>query len=515
MWGHARALAILGARMVRLRPVTVTVCIASKLYDNAKREIASDFAPGEEDKLSRIRLLRVEQGLDHLDPAIFRDEFLHKWKKLCDGESLPCESVDGIAHQLNLRTSPLSGVIVDGLGCEIIAALHEQRTSSSSPIPLNFRLYTWSPMSTNFIVANYRSDPQPFIEAFASHEGISFEKAAITLLTTKRGHVIESPCLPPMYDWEFEPQGFTFPHSMIVRIFCKASRILHMTDGMISIDAEDYHPEASAAMRDFMAQNNKEMYMTGPLIARGHVLPHNDLVTSIDQADELTAFMNRQLKTRGEKSIIYVSFGSLWWPLDLPKLVAALQVFVEQKIPFIIALSSPVANLPDDFVQKLKENSDVYLGDWLPQQAILDHPALGWCLTHGGHNTVLECINSGVPMIVWPITVDQPPNAVHLSEGLEIAYELIQVRTGTGAGPIYRTGQKPLGTLDAVRDELRGVLVRAFGADGMAKRKWLQVLRDTLARAWSDGEGERDGFARKEVEKLLDRVCAFPASTLD
>ncbi|KAI8989204.1 hypothetical protein BD414DRAFT_536502 [Trametes punicea] len=418
--------------MVRLRPVTITLCIASKLYDEAKVEIASDFAPEEAHYLSQIQL----------------------------------------------RNSALS--------------LGQQKAAEHG----NPQIASWAAVSTAIIVSRYADDPQPFIEAFASRENISLDKATIVLFTTRQVQVIESPCLPPMYDWELEPQGFTFPHNMILHIFSMISRFAAAAsaDGMLTVDAANLNPQASAALRAFMAQNNKEVYCARPLIPQGHPAPSGLAVAATGQADHLKIFMDEQLKTRGERSLIYVSFGSLWWPLDLPKLVAALQVFVEQKIPFIIALSSPVAKLPDDFVQKLKDNPDVYLGDWLPQQAILDQPALGWCLTHGGHNTVLECINSGVPI------VNRPLNAIYLSENLDVAYELIQ---------------KPLGTLDAVRDELRDVLVRAFGADGAAKRERLQDLRETLGRAWSDGEEEQDGVAQKEVEAFLDHVCALPVSTLN
>ena len=40
--------------------------------------------------------------------------------------------------------------------------------------------------------------------------------------------------------------------------------------------------------------------------------------------------------------------------------------------------------------------------------------------------------------IVWPISADQPLNAIHLSENLDVAFELIEVRHGVYDG-VYRT----------------------------------------------------------------------------
>ena len=47
-----------------------------------------------------------------------------------------------------------------------------------------------------------------------------------------------------------------------------------------------------------------------------------------------------------------------------------------------------------------------------------------------------------------------------------MGYELLEVRTGHGLKPIYRTGYTPKGTIEAIQAEARDVLTKAFGADG-------------------------------------------------
>ena len=102
---------------------------------------------------------------------------------------------------------------------------------------------------------------------------------------------------------------------------------------------------------------------------------------------------------------------------------------------------------------------------------------------------------------MYPIDADQPVNAIHLSETLNIAYELVEVRNGKGAGPIYRNGRVPVGTIEAVKNEMRDVLERAFGEDGAQKRARLEVLRQTLQLAWSDS-----GVAKSDVETFLEEI---------
>ncbi|KAH9885857.1 UDP-Glycosyltransferase/glycogen phosphorylase [Cubamyces lactineus] len=505
-WGHARPLAVFATRMVRMRPLVITFCVASKLYDRTKAEIRNELGPDDsDDLLKRIRLIPLEEGSEVLEPAVHRDSFLSLWKKLCAGQSVACESVDGTRQLVNIHSSPLSAVILDSFCIEIYNALHEQRTKS--PVPLNLNLYSWCPVSAGIIVTVYRHNLLPVAEAIAAREGLSLDEVATAMLSSPHGNLIESPCLPIMYDHELAPQSFSFPTKLLGRVFIRASTTFEQMDGLISFDIAEYHPEAATALREHYAQRDVQTFFVGPLIASG--ARSTTALQSGEGSNELVRFMDKQLKEQGRHSLVYISFGSIFWPTDPSKLVAAFEVLMEQNIPFVVARSSPMEVFPDDILAKLSECPHAFVAGWVPQQVVLEHPATGWCLTHGGHNTVLECIYSGVPMIVWPIAVDQATNAVHLTHNLDIAYELLQVRNGHGLGPIHRMpGKKLVGTIDAVRDELRDVLVQAFGADGASKRIRLEGLQRALREAW----GEK-GVARMETETMLDRLCELHPST--
>ena len=107
------------------------------------------------------------------------------------------------------------------------------------------------------------------------------------------------------------------------------------------------------------------------------------------------------------------------------------------------------------------------------------------------------------PRICWPFEADQPLNTIHLTENLDVAYELLEVRTGDGLRPIYRTGRAPTGTLEAVRTEASAVLEKAFGEDGWRKRENIRKLREVALGLWNE-----DGEARVAAKELLSSLTA-------
>ncbi|KAL7280345.1 hypothetical protein ACG7TL_005262 [Trametes sanguinea] len=498
MWGHARALAVLSARMVRLRPVVITFVATENIYDRLKAEILSDIGPNEQEVLSRIRLVRIDQGTELLDPAVVRDNFLDVWNQLCRGKSVAYETPEGKTGSIELRNEPLYAVVVDGFTVEIFNGVQEQR--ETVPGLSHLKLYTFLPCANDYLLVMYQEDLIPLVEALAEREGISFNEAAHALWAVPKGKVIRTASLPPVHDYEMNPQDFPLPPEMCGRLFVRIYRMLQQTDGVITLDAADYHPEATASFREILGRNSRNLYCAGPLISSGHDAPG---YTAKGDAKDVIKFLDRQLAERGERSVLYISFGSMFWPVNPAKLDAALEVLIQENIAFVMASPSPLAKLPDDTLSKLKDYRNAFIATWMPQQAILAHPATGWCLTHGGHNSVLECVDAGVPMIFWPIGADQPANALHLSKLRNVAYELLEVRNGTGLGKICHSGYTPTGTIDAVRNELRDILLRAYGADGVEKHTRLQGLRRTLKQAWSES-----GVARKETEEFLDEICA-------
>ena len=106
--------------------------------------------------------------------------------------------------------------------------------------------------------------------------------------------------------------------------------------------------------------------------------------------------------------------------------------------------------------------------------------------------------------ICWPYRAEQPLNAMVLTDQLDIAYELVEIRTGDHANkPVCRSGKIPVGTVDAIRAEAEDIFARAFGADGERKRANVTKLQEATKMAWAEG-----GSSLRGINNFLDDIQA-------
>jgi MGT family glycosyltransferase len=121
--------------------------------------------------------------------------------------------------------------------------------------------------------------------------------------------------------------------------------------------------------------------------------------------------------------LVYLSLGSLG-SADLP-LMRQLVDALAQTACRVVVSKGPLhdqLDLPDGMVGE----------EYLPQIAVL--PQVDVVITHGGNNTVTECLFFGKPMVVLPLFWDQPDNAQRIAE------------TGFGVRlPTYEAGPDELG----------------------------------------------------------------------
>lgn len=103
--------------------------------------------------------------------------------------------------------------------------------------------------------------------------------------------------------------------------------------------------------------------------------------------------------------------------------------------------------------------------------------------------------------IAWPLDADQPGNAAYLTLSLDVAFELVEVRTGPGLQPLYR-GVQPTGTIEAIAAEARSTLQKARGADGERKRRNAESVRDKWKDEWEEG-----GDALNNLRQFLADCC--------
>lgn len=86
-----------------------------------------------------------------------------------------------------------------------------------------------------------------------------------------------------------------------------------------------------------------------------------------------------------------------------------------------------------------------------------------------------------------------------MTHNLHVAYELLEVRTGHGLEPLHRSGLAPTGTVDAVKEEARKIIAKAFGPDGEGKRNNILRFKEEINAAWDES-----GPSRRELGAFLD-----------
>ncbi|GJJ05885.1 hypothetical protein Clacol_000072 [Clathrus columnatus] len=307
--------------------------------------------------------------------------------------------------------------------------------------------------------------------------------------------IIRIPGLPPMYDYEFFPQETNMPKE-IVKIQLKmhkyAYTMVHEFDGLINASSVAFEAEACHATKAWYAERNKPFYIVGPLVPDDMLTDNdNELGRSVlsTKESEVMRFLDKVYATSGKQSLLYVCFCFKLFRKS-QRLPNPMTGFVRN----VVLASSEIRKNARSYHRKFKIFSDMALTcSWAPQQSVLSHKALGWFLTHCGQGDCSEGILKAVPMIAYPLFAEQPGTAAHVSVNLDIAYELLEVRTGLGLKTLHR-GYHPKGTMEALEEEARFVINDALkGEGGIRKRKNIEELRNRVRNGVKeDGESGKD-----------------------
>ncbi|KAI0943612.1 hypothetical protein AcW1_002736 [Taiwanofungus camphoratus] len=501
-WGHTRPLCNLAARFVKSRPFHVTFFTTDAFRLRVTAELFRSFEPHESGLLGLIRVVALQNGGAHpLDHDVLDASFADAYAKLVKSEAILCTH-SGTQYA---PLPPPRAAIIDFYASSPLQSVRKLSRKS-------VKVYAWYSGAASALpsfygpeIAGGKGNLRAKIEAEVRRTGREAADVAAEISLAFNGSIMHIPGLPPMYDYEVYPQKTSIRKS-IGNMMLTAYETFAGCDGVIMSTPECYEPQTLTAIRDLFARTSRSIWVCGPLLATSEQALAQEREQS-SKALEIEEFMDSILSSHGKHSLVYFSLGSLYWsPSEPQKIWAFLDVLMEMEIPFIMSYASRWAVIPDTVVQKVNHYGLGFLSAWSPQQLILAHPVTGWFVTHGGHNSVVEAISQGIPMICWPFAFDQPTNSVHLTCNLDIAYELFEVRNAHGLKPVHRIGRAPQGSLAAVRQEARAVLEHAFGSEGQRKRMNAQRLKTTFARAWLES-----GEARLAIESFLD---TFSSHTL-
>ncbi|KDR66298.1 hypothetical protein GALMADRAFT_1162382 [Galerina marginata CBS 339.88] len=506
-WGVLRPLCGVACRAVEECPDIVVTFMILGGWDKRIAAECDRYNRSNDDKETRSRLRLVNiggQGFDIPDlMSVAFKSFPDCYRKL-----VLCESIRSMSTRDHIpQTIRPTAVIIDYNYFPILQSVREitgknvpvwNWWSSGSYLPLR----VWGPERYGGM-GNVPDKARTLAEA----TGRDVDEVTNEMTNMKRGEVVVLPGLPDFYDYEWYPYPDDLQKDLPIsfyEVFKNGKEFMKECDAYIYNTSSAYEPQAIDATRRWLEESgSQKLYTIGPVFpwsGTNFESPKHGLMATGDEVPEngsdstpVRAFMDKILASHGENSLLYLSFGSIWWPgSDYIRLYV--EILLENKIPFIFAIASPQADLPTELIEKVSASEIAMLSKWCPQQMILSHPVTGWFLTHCGHNSVLEALSRGVPMIAWPLMFDQPGNAAHISLSLDVAFQLIQVRTGKeGLKPLHRTGTPPVGDCESVAVEARDILRRMKGAEGDRKRKNAEGVRDKLGRARKGaGDGQED-----------------------
>ncbi|KAJ6575656.1 hypothetical protein DFH09DRAFT_915334 [Mycena vulgaris] len=322
----------------------------------------------------------------------------------------------------------------------------------------------------------------------ARREGRSMDEILEAVVTAGNGSdklssvVLQCPGIPDIYDHERVAYGAGA--TAMAQFMVSAQALAKVADGYFAPTATCLEPVGVPYCREHYQKLGQEIFTVGP---QAHELCWSDAPPAPPANALIRSFLDHAVSQYGAKSVLYISFGSLFFPIATPQLVEALVntlLRLEKPFPFIFALGGKMASLPKALIETVNASGKGLICDfWVEQRAILQHAALGWFLTHGGFNSISESLSQGIPLIVWATTAEQPLNAALLSsEPNPVAFELLQIRTGRQLGPSLRGGPKITGTVEDATAEFEAVFAAARGSKGAVltanAKKISQALRE-------------------------------------
>ncbi|XP_043707114.1 putative UDP-rhamnose:rhamnosyltransferase 1 [Telopea speciosissima] len=154
-----------------------------------------------------------------------------------------------------------------------------------------------------------------------------------------------------------------------------------------------------------------------PVIPIGLFPPSEEEDTWERSKDDLEwAEITKWLDKHREGTVVYVAFGSEaeMSREEINEVALGLEL---SGLPFFWALRRPagysevetLSMLPSGFESRITQGDQgfICLG-WAPQKRILGHPSVGVFLSHCGWASVIEALAIGCPLVLLPLTIDQP-----------------------------------------------------------------------------------------------------------
>lgn len=224
----------------------------------------------------------------------------------------------------------------------------------------------------------------PRLPSFVSTFGDSDEMPFVQRLLTFVTDIVQVGLLnrTKVYSEKYAPHK---PPLDALQLYEKSSLFLYMED--LSVGYPRPHMPNSVAVGDIMAQPAKPL--------------QKDLQTFLDESSG---------------GALIVSFGSYFDHIPGSVVTKFCQAFRRTDYRVVWKLKN---------AEFCSGSSNVMTMPWIPQNDLLAHENVRLLVTHGGLNSLIEAVYHSKPVIVFPVTLDQPGNAmVAESKGYGIQMKL-------------------------------------------------------------------------------------------
>ncbi|TVU20054.1 hypothetical protein EJB05_36241, partial [Eragrostis curvula] len=239
----------------------------------------------------------------------------------------------------------------------------------------------------------------------------------------------------------------------------------------------------------------KRTYLVGPLL----------LPLPSAGASTIDSPCIRWLDTKLAQSVVYLCFGT-WAHVSKAQLhELALGLEASEK-PFLWVVRDSTWTPPEGWKERVGDKGVVITG-WAPQTAILAHPAVGAFVTHCGWNAVLETVAAGVPVLTWPMVVEQFINERFMTEVLAIGERLWPEGAGVRS---TRSEEHELVPAAAVARAV-AKFMEPEGPGHMARSRVKELSAKAKAAMAEGGSSHRD--LRRLIDDLMEGREAAVAET--
>jgi len=304
--------------------------------------------------------------------------------------------------------------------------------------------------------------------------------------------VVKRPGLPDVYAYEYYPMASVcpLPGPVFAQLINMHKSVLKpSTSGLILPSFADLEPEVVKTLSGIL---NKPIHMVGMQfpepIWQGRLL---DQVGFKDAEDKrVMRFLDEMKEKYGDNRVVYVSLGSVFWPLLRPELMDfIIDSLIESPLPFLFAHATDLATPNTALLERINSSGKGCAVKFAPQWAVVNHPATGFFLSHCGSNSVAEAVVAKVPLpiIAMPFVADQGEFAMILkSRGCAIDIKQVKSFKPPQFKKLY-DGTEIVGTEEAIKSELKDIWKRISGSEGEKMRSNMQELKKICVKSHDSG----------------------------